>query len=70
MSLIILDHPYSYQLSKGFFFSLSGMSFFKSFFLVFIECGVCEVLKNMSYDWFLIRKGCIGQTYFFLFKGF
>lgn len=70
ISLIILDPPYNFCYFKEYFLLLDKISFLKKCLLVFIETNNTCVLLDIPYDWFLLKKGCSGNTYFYFFKKF
>lgn len=70
VSLIILDPPYNFCYFKEYFFLLEKIIFLKKCLLIFIETNNSHVLFDIPCDWFLLKKGCLGKTYFYFFKKF
>ncbi len=68
ISLILFDPPYIFTLWKSYFTCLNKIFFLKYYLLIFIESDKNFFLKKISYDWFLLKKGFLGKTFFYLFK--
>lgn len=68
VSLIILDPPYGFSYFKTYFLLLDKIIFLKKCLLVFVETNNSCVLFDIPYDWFLLKKGCLGKTYFYFLK--
>lgn len=67
MSLIFMDPPYKFFI-KNYLYLFNNIFHLRKCLFIFIESGNECILKDVSLEWFLIKKEHYGISYVYLFK--
>ena len=68
VSFVLFDAPYNYRFIGLYFILLCKIIFLRKCLFICIESGSDDILYKIPYDWFLIKREILGNTYIYFFK--